>query len=47
LVMNMDQIFVKKHSWQQEFQDFLNLLNQLLPKIAIMNNANNNDKSFG
>jgi glycosyltransferase involved in cell wall biosynthesis len=47
LVKNMDQTFLKNHSWQQEFQNYLHLLNQMLPKTADTNKANNNDKSYG
>jgi glycosyltransferase involved in cell wall biosynthesis len=42
LVMNMDQIFVNKYSWEHEFHDYLQVLNQLLPKKAELNEVNNN-----
>lgn len=44
LVKNMDQIFVKKHSWQSEFQDYLHILDQLLPKTADMNTVMNDGR---
>lgn len=33
LVRNMDQIFVKKHSWQNEFTSYFQLLCRLLPGL--------------
>jgi glycosyltransferase involved in cell wall biosynthesis len=41
LVKNMDQKFIKTHSWEREFQDYLHILNQLLPKAADTNKVNN------
>jgi hypothetical protein len=41
LVKNMDQKFIKTHSWEREFQDYLHILNQLLPKAVDTNKVNN------
>ena len=46
LVMNMDQIFVNQYSWVHEFHDYLQVLNQLLPKMVELNEVNN-DKALG
>jgi glycosyltransferase involved in cell wall biosynthesis len=32
LVNNADRIFVQRHSWEQEFQGYLGVINHLLPK---------------
>jgi glycosyltransferase involved in cell wall biosynthesis len=47
LVKNMDQIFIAKHSWQQEFGDYLHIVNQLLPDAVELKVVNNDGKELG
>lgn len=47
LVKNADQIYIKRLSWQKEFQDYLDLLKQLLPKLAEMDQITDNDIGLG
>lgn len=46
MAKNLEQKFIKKYSWEREFQQYLLVLKQLLPKIADMNPAIKNSKSL-
>jgi glycosyltransferase involved in cell wall biosynthesis len=46
MVKNVDQNFIKKYSWEREFQEYLQVLKQLSPKIADTNPAINNGKNL-